>query len=217
VAATEFDGVADEALCSAAIVMKRFLSEARVVLALVAVASWHVGAGADTVVRRSGAQVQGEVVAVDDQAVVLRTPSETLRIPRDDVESIHFSRSDPPPPLKVEIRNVRADDAVDVFLEDEVVLRDAREQGEWIDISPRLKDGNNALRLRIHNHRGTWAYRLHLRINGTVTTLGCGTPLDLNGACHCCGKKGNEIGVIEDLPLVWLHVDRAKGTAEVLQ
>ena len=170
---------------------------------------------ADTVVHSDGSHTEGQVVSVTEDQVLLRTAGETLAIPRAEVASIHFER--PRPPLKVEIRNIRSDDAVDVLLAGEIVMSRAREKGAWIDLTPKLKDGNNSLRLRIHNARGGWAYHLDLRINGVVTKLSCGKPYDRNNPCECCGKSGDEIGVVDDLPLIWVHVDREQGHAEILR
>lgn len=170
---------------------------------------------ADTVVRRDGSRVEGDVLSVDAHDVIVQTSEGRVSVPRQKVDSILFAEP-PAPPLKVEIRNVRSDDTLDVFVEGNLVLRDAREKGEWTDITPLLKDGNNNVRLRIHNARGIWAYHLNFRINGVVSEIACGTPLDLNGPCTCCGKTGRELGEIDDLPLIWLHVDRPLGTAEIL-
>ena len=169
---------------------------------------------ADTVILNSGARHEGELVSVDEDSVVIRVSGETVRMARKDVASIHF---EPPlPPLKVEIRNVKSDDAIDVFLDTEAVMTDSRLKGGWIDITPKLKNGNNPLRLRIRNSRGIWAYHLNLRVNGVVTNLSCGEPFNLNRPCRCCGKTGEELGTVDDLPLIWIHVDRETGTAEVL-
>jgi hypothetical protein len=172
------------------------------------------GLRADSVVLTSGARHEGELVSVDAEFVVIRSSGETLKIRRKEVASIHFEP--PAPPLKVEIRNVKSDDAIDVYLDGGVVMVDARQKGAWIDLTPKLKDGNNPMRLRIRNSRGIWAYHLNLRVNGVVTNLSCGEPFDLNRPCRCCGKTGEELGTIDDLPLVWIHVDRETGTAEVL-
>lgn len=171
------------------------------------------GAFADEVVKRAGGKVEGTVLRVDQKVVLVRTTAGDLEIPREQVESVRFSSSTPP--LKVEIRNVRSDDAIDVLLDDQVVMAEAREGGSWVDLTSMLKEGNNPLRLRIRNARGTWAYRLNLRINGEVSTLGCGTALRSDDPCRCCGKTGLETGVIDDLPIVWIWVDRAAGRAEV--
>jgi hypothetical protein len=174
-------------------------------------------AWADLVVRRDNSRVEGEVVSVDATSVVVRSGTNQLRLNRSEVASIVFDAKEaPPPPLKVELRNVQADDAVSVFLEGEPVLADASGQGEWIDLTPKLKNGNNALRLSIRNDRGGWAYRLSLRINGKLTSLACGIPHRNDAPCRCCGKTGNEIGTIDDLPPVWIHVDQGFGRAEVL-
>lgn len=174
---------------------------------------------ADTLALRDGERIEGRLRSVNENEVVMRTAQGDRRIPRTEVASIVFSPRDAPPPappLKVEIRNVRSDDAIDVLLDDTVVLHDAREGGDWIDLTPRLKEGNNPLRLRIRNDHATWAYRVSLRINGRVSTLACGTPHRTDGPCTCCGKTGREIGIVDDIPVVWLYVDRAKGLAEVV-
>lgn len=168
---------------------------------------------ADVVERRGGSRLEGTVVSLDAEALVLDTGSSRLRIPRSELVSIVFVAA---PALKVELKNVRSDDAVDVLLDGDEVLRDAREGGSWVDLTDRLKDGNNALRLRVHNERGSWAYRLHLRVNGRVLPLECGAPGVAGAGCTCCGKTGRELGTIDDLPTVWIHVDRATGSAEVL-
>ena len=174
--------------------------------------AWSTAA-ADTVLMRDGARLTGRVVSVDAASVVLESAAGTRTIARDDVASISFGG---PKPLSVAIKNVRSDDSVDVLLEGDEVLHGAREGGEWIDLTPRLKNGNNALRLRIHNDRGVWAYRLLLRINDQMVPIECGSPQVLGKGCDSFGKKGNEIGVIDDLPEIWLHVDTALGRAEVL-
>jgi ribosomal protein S1 len=170
---------------------------------------------ADIVTLRSGKTVEGEVVSVDDRHVVVRTDRSNLRLSRSEVASIDFT--DTARPLKVEIRNVRADDYLDVLVEDEVVIRDARNEGSWIDITSKLKDGNNALTFRIRNDRNTWGYIVHVRINGKVTKLACGNPPDTNQPCRCCGKTGTERGIIDDLPPVWIHFDSGLGEAEVIR
>jgi hypothetical protein len=193
------------------------ISVQRAVVVVAAMAVWLAGPTAvcaDTVELTSGARHEGELVSVDAEFVVIRVSGETLKIPRREVASIHFEP--PAPPLKVEIRNVKSDDALDVYLDDHIVMADARQRGSWIDITPKLKDGNNPLRLRIHNSRGIWAYHLNLRVNGVVTPLSCGEPFDLNQPCRCCGKTGEETGIVDDLPPIWIHVDRETGSAEVL-
>lgn len=172
---------------------------------------------ADTVRRTDGGAIVGEVLSLDGSWVVVRTSRGNERVPRSEVTSIEFGPAEPPPPpVKIEIRNVRSDDAVDVFLNDEEVIREATEGGAWIDVSSRLKEGNNALRLRIRNGRGGWAYRIAVKINGATKVLECGTPNRNDDPCRCCGKTGLERGLIEDLPPVWVHVDRGIGRAEIL-
>ena len=173
-------------------------------------------AHADLVQTRDGRSLEGHVRSIDERTVVLATPKGDVRIPRVDVEVIRLEQGpEVAPPLKVEIRNVHSDDAVDVMLDQRVVIRDARHGGEWTDVTPWLKDGNNPIRLRIHNARGTWAYHVVVRINGEVVPLACGTALRTDDPCTCCGKTGREHGTIDDLPTVWLHVDRALGRAEL--
>jgi hypothetical protein len=171
---------------------------------------------ADTVTRRNGRTIEGKVLSVDDSWVVVQSSGDRVRVPRDEVASIHFTE-EALPPLKVEIRNVRSDDSIDILLEDEFVIRDATEGGSWVDLTPDLKNGNNLMRFRIHNHRGVWGYRVNVRINGKVTTLKCGNPPRLINPCTCCGKTGHEKGVIDDLPPFWIYVDRGLGEAEIIQ
>ena len=171
---------------------------------------------ADTLVRRDGTREEGTLVSVDPSKVVIRTGRGEISVPRSDVASVTFGSSPSAPPFKVEVRHVRSDDALDLWLDDRAVIREAREGGSWIDLTPWLKDGNNPLRLRIRNDRGTWAYRFLLRIDGEVQTFSCGTPLRSDDPCTCCGKTGRETGVIDDLPVIWIHVDRALGRAEVI-
>lgn len=172
---------------------------------------------ADRVTERDGRVTEGHVISVDESSVIVDTGSSKLRLDRGGVVSIEFGpAAESPPPLKIEIRNVRSDDAVDVWVDDELVIDRAREGGEWIDLTDKLKDGNNAIRLRIHNARSGWAYHLGVRINGSHTRLQCGTPLRADRSCDCCGFTGRELGEI-DLPVIWIHVDRALGFAEVLQ
>ncbi len=168
---------------------------------------------ADVVVRRDGSTLSGRVVSVTADAVLLEAEGTSLRIPRRDVAEIRFEETKP---VRVEIRNLRSDDALDVLLEDEIVMRESREGGEWIDLTPRLKEGNNALTFRIHNARGTWAYRVALRLNGDTTILACGTPLRGDAPCREHGHTGLETGRI-DLPPLWIHVDRGLGRVEVLR
>lgn len=190
-----------------------FFGPACAAAALVA-ATPGAGLASDTVERRDGSTVSGSVVSVDRESVVLDTESGTVRLPRGDVESIRFGR--PVPPLRVEIRNVRSDDALDVFLDGQPVLVDARESGSWIDVTDRLKNGNNPIRFRIRNARATWAYQVHLRLNGRVVPIECGTPLRAEEPCTAHGHTGREIGVIDDIPTIWIHVDREIGRVELL-
>ncbi|HEX6853359.1 MAG TPA: hypothetical protein VF139_18320 [Candidatus Polarisedimenticolaceae bacterium] len=168
---------------------------------------------ADVVTRRNGTRVEGRVVSVDADAVVVETDSGRTRLLRSDVATVSFEAV--APPLKVEIRNVRADDAADLLVEGEAVIVDAREGGSWIDVTSKLKEGNNRLGLRIRNDRGTWAYRFHVRINGTVVPVACGTPMKQDDPCTAWGHSGLETGTFEVGP-IWLNVDRALGRAELL-
>ena len=183
-----------------------------VALGLLACAA-TVSAIADTVLRRDGSRFEGSVRSVDDSVVFLETSSGPMRFSRGDVASIVFASIKP---VRVEVRNVRSDDSVDVLVDGVEVIRDARDGGEWIEITPRLKEGNTALRLRIHNDRGGWAYHVNVRLNGTVVPISCGTPLSAGHGCKENGKTGDELGTIDDLPEIWIHVDRALGRAEIL-
>jgi hypothetical protein len=185
-----------------------------VALALVSVAAAAAAARADVVVRHDGSSIEGRVVSVDAEAVVVESGGSQSRLAREEVAEIRFGPV--APILRVEMRNIESDDSLDVFLEDEAVLREGRRGGEWIDLTPKLKDGNNAMRFQIRNDRGTWAYRLALRLNGETTILACGTPHRVDDPCREFGHRGNEIGRI-DLPPFWIHVDRRAGRAEVLR
>jgi hypothetical protein len=171
---------------------------------------------ADLVRHHNGRTVEGKVLSVDADWVVVQSGGNRLRIAREEVASIDFSQSTPPP-VRVEIRNVKSDDSIDILLEDEVVVRGARDGGSWIDLTPDLKNGNNQVRFRIHNDRGPWAYRVSIRINGKVTTLKCGNPPRIDSPCRCCGKEGFETGVIDDLPPFWIYFDRELGEAEIIE
>ncbi len=170
---------------------------------------------ADRVIRHDGSHIEGHVVSVDAESVVVETDRGRTRIDRASVASIEFEPAEPP--LKVELRVIQVDEAIDILVHDELILERARTSGGWIDISERLKTGNNPIRLRIHNTRQGWAYRLSLRVNGQARPLECGTPYRISDACRCCGKRGNERGVIDDLPVIWLWVDRDLGTAELIE
>ena len=189
----------------------------RTALLMLPVLLLTVAASADVVVRRDGRELTGDLLSVDDAWVVLRSEGNNIRIARPDVAAIRFGGEDSRPAMKVEIRNVRSSDAIDVLLEDEVVIRDARVGGLWVDLTPRLKSGNNKLRFRIRNDHAGWGYQLHVRINGAVETIGCGQPPAFRDPCQCCGKLGNEKGVIDDLPPVWIYVDSAEGTAQLIR
>ena len=169
---------------------------------------------ADRVERADGSAVEGRVTAVDEQTVRVRTDRGEIAVPRREVVSIHFATE--VHPLKVELRNVRSDDSVEVLLDQETVIREAREGGSWVDLTPKLKEGNNPVRLRVRNARGAWAYHVEFRINGKLVPLSCGKPGPPPEGCRCCGKTGLETGEIDDLPVVWIWVDRALGTAEVI-
>lgn len=176
-----------------------------------------LGAGvvaADVVVRRDGSRIEGRVLSVDLDVLVLETEDGRYRVDREQISEVRFART--APSVRVEIRNVESDDALDAFLEGEWVLREGRRGGEWIDLTSKLKDGNNALRFRIHNSRGSWAYRVALRLNGEVKILSCGTPHRTDDPCRDFGHSGIESGTIEDIPTVWIHVDRDAGRVEVL-
>lgn len=187
----------------------------RWVLAALLVVSTVPADRADTVVRRDGTEMGGDVISLDRDKLVLLVGDKRVSVAREEVAVIRLSRDKPPPPLRVEIRNIASDDSVDVLLDDRPVILEARTGGEWVNLTPKLKDGNNPIRLRIHNRRGNWAYKIGVRINGESTVLSCGKAFDLSRPCTCCGKTGMETGVF-DLPIIWLHVDRAAGRAEIL-
>jgi hypothetical protein len=189
-------------------------------MALILLTVWF-GSGAiavaDTVVKQNGQELEGELLSVNDAWVVLKTGGNNIRLSRESVAAIRFGRQQPAPVLKVELRNVRSSDAIDVLLEETVVIRDGRVGGVWVDLTPKLKSGNNRLRFRIRNEHAGWGYHLQLRINGEVETIGCGLPPAFKDPCRCCGKIGNEKGTIDDLPPLWIYVDEAGGTAELIR
>jgi hypothetical protein len=170
----------------------------------------------DTVVLRDDTRLEGIVLALDEESIRLRTASgEVLQLPRERVARIVFDQ--PSPPLKVEVRCPMGDDEFDLLLNGDPVMENvALTASPWVDVSDRLQNGNNEFRPRIRNFRSTWAYRWQMRINGRVSVFSCGQPRLKGKGCSCCGLEGNERGTIEGLDPVWLHVDRALGTAEVL-
>jgi hypothetical protein len=172
---------------------------------------------ADTVVKLGGQELEGELLSVNESWVVIRVGGNNIRLSRAAVAAIRFGHEPSDPPLKVELRNVKSSDAIDVLLEEQVVIRDGRSGGVWVDLTPELKSGNNRLRFRIRNEHAGWGYHLQLRINGDVETIGCGEPPAFKDPCRCCGKLGNEKGIIDDLPPVWIYVDKEAGTAELIR
>ncbi|ANM29199.1 hypothetical protein ABI59_05725 [Acidobacteria bacterium Mor1] len=179
-------------------------------LAILAPALW---AGSDRVVRRDGTVVTGKVVRFDGEEVVVDTDRRRITLPRAEVASIEFAKPDAPP-LDIKIRSAHADDSAEIYLEDELLIRGGRSVGGWVDLGPKLKDGNNSLRLRIQNKRGVWGYDLSVKINGKLQTIRCGSPGDSREGCTCCGYHGKELGTI-DLEPIWIYVDRELGLVEV--
>ena len=172
---------------------------------------------ADVVTMIGGRTYDGRVISVDDSSVVVLADGRRLKLDRAEVARIDFTEQAPPPPLKVEIRNIMADDSITVLLEDEVVIEDSRTGGSWVDLTQKLKNGNNALRFLIRNDRGAWSYRLSIRINGKAHSISCGQPPRYDGACKEFGHSGYEEGEIDDLPVVWIFVDRELGEAEIIR
>ncbi len=175
------------------------------------------GFAGDVVEKRDGRKMEGTVLSVDGDFVRIRIGRNDVRVPRGDVAAIRFEEKEVRPSLKVEIRNVRSSDSVDVLLEDEPVIRDAGTGGSWVNLTPKLKKGNNRLRFRIRNHHAGWGYHLQLKINGKVSVIQCGTPPTFREPCRCCGKEGFEVGVIDDLPVMWIYYDPDEGTAELVR
>jgi len=170
----------------------------------------------DRIERRDGSTVEGRLLRVDDETVVLRgLTGKTIRLERAQVATIRLAATPAAaPPWRVELRAVGANDSADVFLNGETLLREVRTQGEWLDITDRIKTGNNELRLRIRNERASWAYDLTLRVNGVATPIRCGSPTRAK-PCTCCGLTGEEVGVL-DLPPIWIWADRAAGVVELV-
>ena len=171
----------------------------------------------DVVEKRDGRKLRGELLSIDDGWVVLQVGTAKVRLQRSEVAMIRFGKENAPPVLKVELRNIRSSDSIDVLLEDEIVIRDARVGGSWVDLTSKLKGGNNRLRFRIRNEHAGWGYHLQMRINGEVQVIACGTPPGFHDPCSCCGKEGYEMGLIDDLPMMWIFVDQDAGSAELVQ
>ncbi len=184
-----------------------------VLLLLVLILAPSVWAEGDRVVRRDGTVVTGKVIRFDGEEVLVDSDGRRITMPRSEVASIEFAKPDAPP-LDVKIRSAHADDSVEIYLEDALILRGGRSVGGWVDLGPKLKDGNNGLRLRIHNKRGVWGYDLTIRINGKLQTIRCGNPSNSQEGCSCCGYSGREVGAI-DLDPIWIYVDRELGVVEV--
>jgi hypothetical protein len=172
-----------------------------------------ISAAAGTVIRRDGSRLEGHVVSLDEAAVIVETGTGTVRLKRADVASIAFQEV--APPMRIENRDVRTDDAVDVFADNESAIAGARGSGEWPGIPAKLKEGNAPPRLRIRNDRGTWAYRPVLPIDGKATQIMRGAALARTRPGSCCGMTGTEAGS-SDLPATWINVDPGLGRAEVL-
>lgn len=168
---------------------------------------------ADEVVLRDGETMQGEVISLDDETLLIRLAGGERRfVGRERVDRIILSPPAEVPPIRVEVKNLGSDDALDLWLNDEKVLEGSRVSREWIDLTDRLREGSNEIRVVVFNERESWAYRWALRLQGRATTFECGIPA--RAGCTEEGHTGTEKGEIE-LPSVWVFVDRDEGRVEI--
>jgi len=175
-----------------------------------------LGALADTVILTDGDELLGEVLSLDAEKLQLKDSyGKVLTVPRSRVRRIVFEAT--PPPLRVEVRIAAADDEADLLVNGAAVLERVAGLGSgWVDISEKLGGGNNQIRILVRNQRSGWAYRWELRVNGRVGVFSCGQIGIKGKGCACCGIDGAMTGEISAVDPVWLFVDRAAGTAEVV-
>jgi hypothetical protein len=172
-----------------------------------------LGAAADEVLLRDGERLEGEVVSLDDETLLIRlTGGERRFVGRERVDRIILTPPEDVPPIRVEVKNLGTDDALDLWVNDEKVLEGSKISREWIDVTGMLRDGSNEFRAEVLNERQSWAYRWALRLQGKATTFECGIPS--RAGCTEDGREGNETGRIE-LPSVWVFVDRDEGRVEI--
>jgi hypothetical protein len=172
------------------------------------------GAPADEVILRDGERLTGDVLSLDREELLLRLAGGDKRhVPRDRVARIEFSAPEEVPPIRVELRNMGSDDALDLWLNGEPIFENSPSTHEWLDVTDRLRDGSNEVRFAVRNARGIWAYRWGVRIRGKTTILECGRPPRLG--CSEEGFTGNEKGTIGPLPSVWIYVDRREGLVDL--
>ena len=170
-------------------------------------------ATADEVVLRDGKRMEGKVLSLDEEILELRLPGgERERVSRERVERIILTPERETPSIRVEVKNIGSDDALDLWVNDERVIEGSRVSREWVDVTELLRDGSNELRAVVVNERGSWAYRWGVRVQGKATTFECGVPV--RAGCTEHGHEGNETGAIE-LPSVWLFVDRDEGRVDI--
>jgi hypothetical protein len=185
----------------------------RVLLAITLPLLAGIAVSADEVVLRSGESLQGEVLSLDEETLLIRlVDGEREFVSRERVDRIILAPPAEVPPISVEVKNLGSDDALDLWVNDEKVLEGSRVSREWIDVTERLRDGSNEFRVVVLNERETWAYRWALRLQGKATTFECGIPA--RAGCTEEGREGDERGEIE-LPSVWVFVDRDEGRVEI--
>jgi hypothetical protein len=176
-------------------------------------AFFPLSAAADEVVLRDGERLEGEVLSLDDEKLVIRLPGgERRHVGRERVERILLKPAAEVPPIRVEVKNLGSDDALDVWLNDDQVIAASRISRDWIDLTDLLRDGSNEIRATVHNKRGSWSYRWALRVQGKATTFECGIPN--RAGCTEEGQSGDETGEIE-LRSIWVYLDRDEGRVEI--
>ncbi|UCF67022.1 MAG: hypothetical protein JSV80_14750 [Acidobacteriota bacterium] len=183
---------------------------------LTAAALWVGFAGAealDLIVLRDGSEIRGRLLSVDlDRALIEEESGFQRSVPRRDLARIEFGEPEPAPALRVRVRVYEADDAVQLFLNDEPIAEPATLAREWFDLGPLLGEGSHRLRAEVINDSSVWAYRWVLEIEGQRHTFACG--LERKSGCRENGATGLERGTMP-AGAVWLYVDRREGRVDI--
>ncbi len=176
---------------------------------------------ADVVTLHDGTRIEGVVLSFQNDILRIRTIEGEIReLGKKLIERIEFEGVEekfPVKKLKVELKNIATDDYLDIFVNSQKVIKRERESGEWKDVTSLLKDGANDVRVHVHNDRDFWSYKWAVRINGRVFIQQCGEPNRPLGHCQRFGLTGKELGVIENIPALWLYVDFRQGTCEIAE
>ncbi len=191
---------------------RRSLLLAAIPLLLLALATL-AAASTDRVFLRDGSELEGTVVSLDRELLVLDLPREGRRkIPRREVAKIEFGEEEAPP-LDARVRVLAADDELHLYLDGRELAAPAELEAEWFDLAPHLADGANELTAEVVNVSGPWAYRWVLRVGGRKYTFACG----LAGKTGCRrgeGATGREKGTFF-AGRAWLYVHRSDGSIDV--